>query len=106
MTPVTPTPIPAIPEKVKTDRNYINLTAGDKVEIMYTVESYGKSYIRIYNLNGEEIRGFYELTLAPGTYEAYWDGTNKAGAKVGKGVYFIAVTQPGGRTIRKIIVIK
>ncbi len=106
VTPVTPTPIPAIPEKVKTDRNYINLTAGDKVEIMYTVESYGKSYIRIYNLNGEEIRGFYELTLAPGTYEAYWDGTNKAGAKVGKGVYFIAVTQPGGRTIRKIIVIK
>ena len=102
----TPTPEPAIPEKVRTDRNYINLSSGDRVEIKYTVESYGTTYIRIYNLLGEEIRRFYELTLAPGTYSAYWDGTNKNGSKVGKGIYFIDVTQPGGRTIKKIAVTK
>jgi hypothetical protein len=105
-TPATPTPEPAIPEKVRTDRNYINLSSGDRVEIKYTVESYGKTYIRIYNLLGEEIRRFYEFTLAPGTYSAYWDGTNKNGSKVGKGIYFIDVTQPGGRTIKKIVVTK
>lgn len=56
--------------------------------------------------NGEKIRGFYESTLAPGTYSAYWDGTNNSGKKVGKGIYFIAATQPGGRTIKKIIITK
>lgn len=103
---VTPAPGEPLPDKVRTDKNYINLTNGDQVEIKYTVESYGKSYIRIYNLSGEEIRGFYEFTLEPGTHTAYWDGTNTAGKKVGKGMYFIAVTQPGGRTIKKIIITK
>jgi hypothetical protein len=101
-----PTPEAAIPEKVRTDRNYINLSSGDSVEIKYTVDTYGKTYIRIYNLLGEEVRGFYELTLSPGTYSAYWDGTNSNGGKVGKGIYFIDVTQSGIRTIKKIFVTK
>jgi flagellar hook assembly protein FlgD len=113
-TPVTPgitpvataTPGAAMTEKVRTDRNYINLTGGDVVEIKYKVESQGKVTIRIYNLSGEEIRGFNENSLSPGTYSQSWDGSNSAGKKVGKGIYFIAVNQPGGRTIKKIIVTK
>ena len=106
VTPATPTPEPALPDKVRTDRNYINLSSGDRVEIKYTVETYGKTYIRIYNLLGEEVRGFDESMMQAGTYSAYWDGTNANGSKVGKGIYFIDVTQPGGRTIKKIVVIK
>jgi uncharacterized repeat protein (TIGR01451 family) len=102
----TPTPVPTISGKVVMDRNYINIDKGDKVAIVYKVERDGNSWIDVYNLNGELVRNFYKATLTAGDYTAYWDGTNSDGKKVGQGMYFIVVHQPGGTSTRKLIVIK
>jgi uncharacterized repeat protein (TIGR01451 family) len=102
----TATPIPLVKDKVLTDKNYIDLSRGDKVTIRYKVESRGMTYIKIMNLSGDVVKTLYNSNLDPGTYTAYWDGTNNSGIKAGKGMYFIAVTQPGGHTIKKIMVIK
>jgi uncharacterized repeat protein (TIGR01451 family) len=101
---VSPTVVPA--EKVRTDRNFINIGKGDTLKIDYTVDRDGETAIRIYNLNGEIVRDFYNLTLKAGAYEAAWDGTNDKGNKVGKGMYFIVVKQPGGQTTKKLFIIK
>lgn len=101
-----PTPVPTISGKVVMDRNYINIDKGDRVAIVYKVERDGNSWIDVYNLNGELVRNFYRATLTAGDHTAYWDGTNSDGKKVGQGMYFIVVHQPGGTSTRKLIVIK
>jgi flagellar hook assembly protein FlgD len=93
-------------DKVYTDRNYINTSRGEQATINYKVERDGETSIRIFNLNGDRVKEFGHLTLKAGSYTALWDGTNDSGRTVGKGIYFIVVKQPGGQTIRKLVVIK
>jgi uncharacterized repeat protein (TIGR01451 family) len=100
------TPVSTPVDKVNTDKNYINTGRDEQVVIKYKVEKDGESSIRIFNLNGEQIRDFHRLTLHAGVYTALWDGTNDLGKKAGKGIYFIVVKQPGGQTIKKLVVIK
>jgi uncharacterized repeat protein (TIGR01451 family) len=106
--PVTPVPTPiATPVgKVSTDRNYINTGKGDKVQIKYKVDKDGLCSVRIFNLSGEMVRNFGNVTLSAGVYNKAWDGTNDTGKIVGKGLYFIVVKQPGGQTTKKLVVIK
>lgn len=42
----------------------------------------------------------------PGRYEAYWDGTDRSGAQVASGVYFVQLIVNGQTQIRKMIVTK
>ncbi len=115
-TPVTPaataTNTPVVPptatpeEKVKTDKNYFDPTKGEQVRIDYVIEKGGRSSIAIYNLNGELVREFYIFDLAPGTYTAWWNGTNDKSKKVGKGLYFVIVKQLSGQTTKKLYIVK
>ena len=106
MPAITPTPVPTITVKAVTDRNYISLGSGDRAAIIYKVESDGDSWIDIYNLNGELVKHFNRAPLAAGQHTVYWDGSNDDAKKVGQGMYFIVIHQPGGVTTKKLIVIK
>jgi hypothetical protein len=103
---ITPVATPAAEPQVKLDKNYINISKGEKVIIKYIVEREGETIIRVFNLNGEVVRDFYRLRLGAGEHSAYWDGTNDTGNRVGKGMYFVVVRQPAGQTTKKLVVIK
>ena len=42
----------------------------------------------------------------PGTYEAFWDGTDQAGRQVASGIYFIQLTVNGIGKLGKMYVLK
>jgi len=42
----------------------------------------------------------------PGRYEAYWDGTDRAGREVASGVYFVQLVVNGRAQVRKMFVTK
>lgn len=46
-----------------------------------------------------------EYTM-PGTYEAYWDGTDRTGRKVASGPYLLELTVNGERQTRTMVVAK
>ena len=43
---------------------------------------------------------------APGRFEAYWDGTDRSGAQVASGVYFVQLVVNGETRVRKMFVTK
>lgn len=53
---------------------------------------------------GQELRQI-EYTV-PGTYEAYWDGTDLSGRQVASGIYFMQLTVDGRSETRKMYVLK
>ncbi|MCE5299432.1 MAG: DUF11 domain-containing protein [Spirochaetia bacterium] len=101
-----PASTPTRVEVAKTDKNYINTANGDLLKVSYKVTTSGKTWIKIFNLSGEEVRSFYEYDLSAGNYEAFWDGTNNSNKKVGRGMYFIVISQPDGKTTKKVVVTK
>ena len=44
--------------------------------------------------------------VAPGRYEAYWDGLDQAGRKVASGIYFVQLTVNGERAVIRMYVTK
>jgi uncharacterized repeat protein (TIGR01451 family) len=102
----TPTPAATIAVRVLLDRNYINTGNGDTVLIRYKAAKDGDCWIDIYNLNGELVKKFPRVSLKAGENSAVWDGSNNNGQKVGQGIYFIVVHQPGGTATSKLVVIK
>ena len=42
----------------------------------------------------------------PGRFEAYWDGTDRSGAQVASGVYFVQLVVNGQAQVRKMFVTK
>ena len=42
----------------------------------------------------------------PGTYEAFWDGTDQSGRQVASGIYFMQLTVNGVSKTRKMYVLK
>jgi len=45
-------------------------------------------------------------TQAAGTYTTSWDGKNRSGAPVARGIYFIRVVGPDFDEIRKVLVVR
>ena len=44
-------------------------------------------YVKIYNLNGKEIKALVGGYRNAGSYQVVWDGTNNLGQKISSGIY-------------------
>ena len=61
--------------------------------------------IAVYNILGQRIRTLLEATVTPGDHAVNWNARDENGARVPPGVYFVALTAPGSRIVRKMIVL-
>jgi hypothetical protein len=86
--------------------NVINPTRGEKTELYYVIENDGLVTIQVFNLGGDLVEVLYRGSRSAGEYSTAWDGTNRSGDIVARGVYFIRVVGPDIDEIRKVIVIK
>ncbi len=86
--------------------NVINPTLGDKTVITYDLKQQGMVTINIFNLSGDLIKILYRGAQGTGSYTYTWDGTNRAGNQVARGIYFIRVVAPGIDEFRKVMVVK
>ena len=53
----------------------------------------GRIQVRIYDIVGRRVRTLADRVFAAGEHTLTWDGTDDAGQKVPRGVYFVRSTQ-------------
>jgi flagellar hook assembly protein FlgD len=66
-------------------------------KVNFAVAKAGYVNVRIYNVRGELVKTIASGNYGPGSHEATWDGTNRAGAKTSSGVYFAKASVENGK---------
>jgi hypothetical protein len=86
--------------------NVINPTRGEQVYVNYNMTRSGRVTIQVFSLDGNLIKSLRRENRSAGEYREAWDGTNKGGRAVARGMYFIRVVGPDIDEIRKVMVVK
>ncbi len=86
--------------------NVIDPIGGERVRLHYTIGQAGPVTITVFTLDGDVVRSLQRGTMTPGDYTASWDGRNRSGDPVARGMYFIRIVAPGIDEIRKVLVVR
>ena len=76
------------------------------LRVDYWVLNGGAVEVRIFNVAGLTMRHLVNLSLTPGAYSAYWDGTDDSGQLMTTGLYLVAVREPNRMEIKKVLVVR
>jgi len=91
---------------VTVTNNVIRPEAGQTAFVHYTVSTAGPVTITVFDLSGSIVNVLQRGSQAPGDYSTAWDGKNRGGRVVARGIYFIRVVGPGFDEIRKVLVVR
>jgi hypothetical protein len=96
-----------LPSAFTLEQNYPN-PFNPETSIMFSVNGDAVQSVRlvVYNILGQNIATLLDKELAPGTYEASWDGTNSSGEKQASGVYFYSLIAGNSRETKKMVLAK
>jgi hypothetical protein len=86
--------------------NVINPLRGEKTGLYYTLSNAGYVTVTVFDLKGDIVNVLYRGQRATGEYSTTWDGRNRGGRVVARGLYFIKVVGPDVNEIRKVLVVK
>ena len=86
--------------------NVIDPTKGERTRLNYILSSAGQVTITVFTLDGDVVQVLQRGRQNPGDYTVNWDGRNRAGNAVARGIYFIRIVAPGIDEIRKVMVVK
>lgn len=86
--------------------NVIDPTKGERTRLNYILSSAGQVTITVFTLDGDVVQVLQRGRQNPGDYTVNWDGRNRAGNSVARGIYFIRIVAPGIDEIRKVMVVK
>ena len=91
---------------VSITNNVINPTAGQVAHLQYVLQKSGNVTITVFDLSGSIITVLVRGNQAAGSYTTSWDGKNRSGAPVARGIYFIRAVGPDFDEIRKVLVVR
>jgi len=74
--------------------------------IVYRLPVSAPVTLAVYDVLGRKVATLVDNKLPAGRYEAEWDGRNKAGQKVGSGIYFYRFTAGRYTAVQKMLLIK
>jgi hypothetical protein len=86
--------------------NVINPLRGETAYVTYTLSQPGRVSVTVFSLSGDVVDVLYRGARAAGEYTTTWDGRNRGGRVVARGVYFIRIVGPGVDETRKVLVVK
>jgi hypothetical protein len=86
--------------------NVINPTKGEKTYLNYTLTRSGQVTAQVFTLDGTLVQVLYRGSRSAGSYVESWDGKNRGGRAVARGMYFIRIVGPDIDEIRKVMVVK
>lgn len=75
-------------------------------KISFTLEQNAFTELKIFNIQGEEVKVLKNEITPAGTYEIVWDGTNNSGSKQPSGVYFYQLLSNQHQQSKKMILLK
>jgi len=58
----------------------------------------------VYDLMGREVRQLVAKEQSAGQHSAIWNGTDRSGAAVARGVYFVRLDASGSAQVKKAVV--
>jgi hypothetical protein len=86
--------------------NVINPAKGEKAVLHYILTRGGQVTIQVFTLDGNLVQSLYRGSREAGEYDAVWDGKNRGGNIVARGMYFVRIVAPDIDEIRKVMVVK
>lgn len=86
-------------------QNYPN-PFNPETSIQYQLPAASHVVLRIYNLNGQEVKTLIEQPLPAGYYQVEWNGRNNSGQKVTSGVYILKIIAGEFVQAKKMILIQ
>ena len=86
--------------------NVINSNDGEKVVIKVNQPQKGNVNVLVMTLDGNIVDYLQRGESEAGEHYYSWDGSNRNGNPVARGMYFIRVTGPGLDETRKVLVVK
>ena len=86
--------------------NVIDPRIGERVRMNFSISKSGPVTITVFTLDGDVVRSLQRGTMTPGDYSVSWDGRNRAGDAVARGMYFIRIVAAGIDEIRKVMVVR
>jgi fibronectin-binding autotransporter adhesin len=86
--------------------NVINPLRGEQASVYYRITQAGMVTITVFDLKGDIVEVLYRGHRDPGEYSTTWDGRNRGGRVVTRGVYFVKIVGPDIDEIRKVLVVK
>ena len=86
--------------------NVINVSNGEETILEVDMHIKGKLIVQVLTLDGNVVKILENKTVETGLHYYKWNGTNKAGSPVSRGIYFIRVVGPGIDETRKVLAIK
>ena len=87
--------------------NVIRPDRGELTTLQYTQPSSGPVTIMVFDLSGSIVNVLTRVqSQAAGDYAVSWDGKNRGGRVVARGIYFIRIVAPGMDEIRKVLVVR
>ncbi len=92
--------------RVTIRNNVINPAKGDLAFINLFLSDSADVRIKVYDVGGNFIATLYNQKDNPGAHLITWDGTNKRGRNVVRGVYFIIIRIDKKRYVKKVLVIR
>jgi flagellar hook assembly protein FlgD len=86
--------------------NVINPNKNQKASLHYILGKTGMVTITVFDLEGDIIDVLHRGRQRDGDHTTSWDGRNRGGRVVARGVYFIKIVAPDISEIRKVLVVK
>jgi len=62
--------------------------------------------VEVFDVRGARVRVLLDAAQGAGRHEVTWDGRDGGGSRVGSGVYFYRMTQPGYQATKKMLLLK
>ncbi|MFI5368663.1 MAG: FlgD immunoglobulin-like domain containing protein, partial [Spirochaetia bacterium] len=86
--------------------NVIHPANGESAYLHYVMPKAGKISITVFTLSGDIVNVLANGTQNAGEYTTGWDGKNRGGRIVARGIYFVRVVGPGFDEMRKVLVVR
>ena len=86
--------------------NVIDSSVGEKVVVRVDLEAQGKLEVLVMTLDGNIVDYLHRGVADKGEHFYSWDGSNRKGNPVARGMYFIRVIGDGIDETRKVMVVK
>jgi len=77
-----------------------------QTEIAFDLPSEQRVALVVYSATGRRVQTLLSRTLAAGSHEVMWRGTDDDGNRVGSGIYFCRLVSSDGELTRKMVLLK
>jgi hypothetical protein len=74
--------------------------------VSYALARAGHVHLGVYDVSGRLVRQLVDGERRAGAETVVWNGTDKSGARLGAGVYFVRLAGPGLRETRRVILLR